>query len=222
MIGGKKSSGKQEGLQQHYIQKPGHCREVKGVGGDTSFRVITTSWYCCCCCCRRRRRRLLFLCWLGGCYLWVLQLPCTITRTEDINHVSFTSPHRSFLIQIHTRILKHNNRKRKHKSRLQLTGRSGHGNDLLRKKIEVDREEDVAKCKQADERQRRGEQTMEEEEEEEEEELAALSSLFCNAPPSSSSPLFLRRIIRRFLYPPCSDLCFYTKVFYVWIARQSN
>jgi hypothetical protein len=34
--------------------------------------------------------------------------------------------------------------------------------------------------------------------------------------------LFLRRIIRRFLYPPCSDLCFYTKVFYVWIARQSN
>jgi hypothetical protein len=32
--------------------------------------------------------------------------------------------------------------------------------------MEVDREEDVAKCQQADERERRGEQTMEEEEEE--------------------------------------------------------
>jgi hypothetical protein len=73
--------------------------------------------------------------------------------------------------------------------------------------MEVEREEDVAKCRQADERDRRGEQTMEEEEE-----LAALSSLFCNAPPTSSSPLFLRRFIRRFLCPPCSDLCFYTKV----------
>jgi hypothetical protein len=40
--------------------------------------------------------------------------------------------------------------KRKHK-RLQLTGGSGHGNGLLREKMEVDREEDVAKCRQADE-----------------------------------------------------------------------
>lgn len=205
MMGEKKSSGKQEGLQQNYIQKPGHCREVKGVGGDTSFRVITTSCYCCCCCCCRRRR-LLFLCWLGGCHLWVIQLPCTITRTEDINHVSFTSPHRSFLIQIYTRILKHNNRE-KETQEASTYRRERPWQRFVEKQMEVDREEDVAKCRQADERDRRGEQTMEEEEE-----LAALSSLFCNAPPTSSSPLFLCRIIRRFLYPPCSDLCFYTKV----------
>ncbi len=130
--GKKKSSGKQEGLQQHYIQKPGHCREVKGVGGDTSFRVITTSWYCCCCC--RRRRRLLFLCWLGGCYLWVIQIPCTITRTEGTS-TTFPS-HRQiapFSFRFTQESLNTTTEKRKHK-RLQLTGGSGHGNDLLRKR----------------------------------------------------------------------------------------
>jgi hypothetical protein len=79
----------------------------------------------------------------------------------DINHVSFTSPHRSFLIQIYTRILKTQQQK-KETQEASTYRRERPWQRFVEKKMEVDREEDVAKCKQADERQRRGEQTMEE------------------------------------------------------------